>query len=91
MRDATRIDLCGYPIGTLVKKDQDCIINIIVEQDNTPLGTTDKVADISVSIKDLPVVEDAFHRRQSGVNKEVYLLLRMAILCSNRSKRWLML
>ena len=59
MRDATRIDLCAHPVGALVEQGQHRVVHVIVEQDDAALGTTDKVADKGVGIKELSVVEDA--------------------------------
>lgn len=62
LRDAARIDLCAHPVGAFVEQGQHPVVHVVVEQNDAAFGTTDKVADKGVGIKDLSVVEDAFYR-----------------------------
>ena len=73
-------DLLGVDGGrhlglTLVEHRQHGIVYIVVEEDDALLGRADEVGNKGVSIENLTVEEDAFHGRQRGSDKEVYLLL----------------
>ena len=65
---------CGfYPRRTLVKKFQNRIIYIIVNENDPFLCAANQVADKDMGIKHLTFKKDAFNWRELGANKKVYL------------------
>lgn len=82
--DLLGVDGGGNFLAAFVEHCQHSIIDIVrstssrgipVEQHDAFLGRADEVGDEGVGIEDLPVKEDALHRRQRGADKEVNLLV----------------
>lgn len=55
-----------YASVALIQQCKDCLINIIVNQNDAFVGTTDEVADENVSVEYLTVEKNALTWRQRG-------------------------
>lgn len=72
--DGLRIDV-GFHVGIpLAEHQQHGLVYVVVYQQQGYLGGAYQVGGKLVGIEQLTVVEDAFHWRQRGADKEVYLL-----------------
>ena len=65
----------GRDVGiTIAEHRQGIDVDVIVDKDDGCLGLFDKADDMSIGIKDLSVVEDAFYWRQGGADEEINLV-----------------
>lgn len=62
-----------YTFLTVVKLCQNCIINIVVNQNNSPFCRTDKLIDKLMCIEYLTIEQYTFSRRQRGAKEEINL------------------
>ncbi len=76
--DVARVNLCTHVVGAFVKQGQHRVVHVVVEQDDAAFGAAHQVADESVGIEDLSVIEDALYGRQGHADKEVNFLLCLA-------------
>ena len=69
-----------HSCGTLVKLTKYRIVDIIIHNDNTVLGTAYEIAHKSISIEYLPVINDSLFRRQRCTNKEIHSFAQLLYL-----------
>ena len=65
----------GRDVGiTIAEHRQGIDVDVIVDEDDGCLGLFDEADDMGVGIKDLPVVEDALHRRQRRADEKGHFI-----------------
>ena len=71
LRELTGVD-GGRDVGiTIAEHRQGIDVDVIVDKDDRCLGLFDEADDVSISIKDLSIVEDAFDGWQGGTDEEI--------------------
>ena len=71
--DGLRVDVGFYAGIPFAEHQQHRLVHVVVYQQQGYPCRADKVGGELVGIEQLAVVEDAFHGRQRGADKEVYL------------------
>ena len=69
----------GGNIGiALAEQGEGGLVDVVVDEDDGLPGLLDEVGYLHVGVEDLPVVEDALHRRQGGTDEEINFSVRSA-------------